>query len=106
MELSFGASIGQGLCLKDPELITINSNAVLGEQVTLGRNVTIGKQNRGKLEGSPAIGSRVLIGDNAVIVGRITIGDNVQIMPNAYVNRDIPSDTIAEGNPGTFRERK
>lgn len=99
MEISFGASIGKGLCLPHPYTITVNSNAVLGENVTLGKNVTIGKQNRGEREGTPVIGNRVVIGDNAVIVGKITIGDDVWIAPNAYVNRDIPAGAAVEGNP-------
>ncbi len=105
MEISFGASIGKGLRLEDPTLITINSNAVLGEYVTLGRNVTIGKQNRGALQGTPVIGNHVTIGANAVIVGKITIGDHVTIAPDAYVNRDIPGNSIAEGNPCRIRAK-
>lgn len=30
----------------------------------------------------------------------MTIGDNVLIAPNAYVNFDVPSNSIVIGNPG------
>lgn len=83
----------------DPYTVTINSNAVIGEDAVFGRNVTIGKQNRGKYQGSPVIGDRVTIGDNAVIVGKIKIGDDVRIAAESYVNRDVPSGTAAAGNP-------
>ena len=89
MEISYGASIGKGFCLTDPFTVTVNSNAVIGENVTFGKNVTIGKQNRGERAGVPTIGNRVVVGDNAVIVGKIRIGDDVQIAPNAYINRDL-----------------
>ena len=104
MEISCGASIGKGFCLTDPYTVTVNSNAVIGEDVTLGRNVTIGKQNRGKYEGSPVIGSRVTVGDNAVIVGKIRIGDDVCIAAQSYVNRDIPAGAVAAGNPAKIIE--
>lgn len=99
MEISSGAKIGKGFYLPRPYTITINSNAVLGENVTLGKNVTIGKQNRGERAGTPVIGNRVIIGDNAVIVGKITIGDDVQIASNSYINRDVPAEVSASGNP-------
>lgn len=105
MEISYKARIGRGLCLSDPFTVTINSNAVLGERVTLGKNVTIGKQNRGERVGSPVIGDRVVIGDNAVIVGNIRIGSSVRIAPGAYINRDIPDNSYAAGNPGTVQEQ-
>ena len=99
MEISLGASIGKGFCLMDPFTITVNSNAVIGEDVTFGKNVTIGKQNRGKLAGVPVIGDRVTVGDNAVIVGKIHVGNDVWIAPNSYVNRDVPDGAAVEGNP-------
>ncbi|MGL6039532.1 MAG: serine acetyltransferase, partial [Soonwooa sp.] len=41
----------------------------------------------------------VWIGPNAVIVGGITIGNNVLIAPNAYVNMDVPANSVVIGNP-------
>lgn len=36
---------------------------------------------------------------NSVIVGGVTIGDNVLIAPNAFINFDVPSNSIVIGNP-------
>lgn len=102
MEISLGASIGKGFCLMDPFTVTVNSNSVIGENVTFGKNVTIGKQNRGERAGTPVIGDRVIIADNAVIVGKIRIGNDVSIAPNSYVNRDVPDGVRVEGNPGVI----
>ena len=49
--------------------------------------------------GAPLIGNKVWIGTGAVLTGNIRIGDNVLIAPNAFVNVDIPSNSIALGNP-------
>ena len=99
MEISYNAAIGKGFCMTYPFTITINSNAVIGENVTFGKNVTVGKQNRGDHAGTPIIGDRVIVGDNAVIVGKIKIGNDVEIAANSYINRDIPDHTKVEGNP-------
>ena len=104
MEISHGAAIGKGFCLADPFTVTVNSNAVIGDYVTFGKNVTIGKQNRGELQGAPVVGDHVVIGDNAVVVGRIRIGDHAVIAPNAYVNRDVPESIRVSGNPAVITQ--
>lgn len=80
--------------------MAINPRSKIGKNCNIGVCVTIGQENRGKREGSPIIGNKVWIGSNAVIVGKITIGDNVLIAPGAYVNFDVPSNSIVLGNPG------
>lgn len=46
-----------------------------------------------------AIGDNVWIGGGAVIMPGVTIGDNVVIGAGSIVTKDIPSDTVALGNP-------
>lgn len=45
------------------------------------------------------IGNNVQIGANSVILPGVTIGDNVIIGALSLVNKDIPSNSIAVGNP-------
>lgn len=45
------------------------------------------------------IGNDVWIGGNSVILPGVTIGDNVVIGAGSVVNKDIPSNCIAVGNP-------
>lgn len=45
------------------------------------------------------IGDNVWIGMNSVIMPGVRIGDNVVIGAGSVVTRDIPSDSIAAGNP-------
>lgn len=102
IEISDEVQIGKGLYIGHPYNITINNNAVLGENVNIHRGVLIGRENRGDRKGAPNIGNRVWIGVNAVVVGKITIGDDVMIAPNSYVNRDVPDHSIVLGNPCTI----
>lgn len=68
--------------------------------------MTIGRENRGKREGSPKIGDCVWIGTNAVVVGKIEVGDDVLIAPGAYVNFDVPPHSVVVGNPGKIIPRE
>ena len=99
IELKGTVSIGKGFCVYHPYTITINPDAVLGENVNVHKGVTIGQENRGKRKGAPQIGNKVWIGINATIVGKITIGDDVLIAPNTFVNCDIPAHSVVVGNP-------
>ena len=56
--------------------------------------------------GAPTIGNNVCIGAYAVVIGKINIGDNCVIAPGAFVNQDMPTDTIAIGNPASFHHKE
>jgi len=45
------------------------------------------------------IGNNVQIGANSIIAPGVTIGDNVIIGALSYVNKDIPSNSVAVGAP-------
>jgi serine O-acetyltransferase len=95
-----GTQIAEGLYIGHFGAIVINPKAIIGKNCTLTHGVTIGQANRGKLKGYPTIGHRVWLGTNSVIVGNIKIGNNVLVAPGAYVNFDVPDNSIVLGNPG------
>ena len=100
IQIPIGVEIGEGLMLPHFGGIVINSKSKIGKNCNILQNVTIGNTKRGKLKGAPHIGNQVYIGPSATIVGGISIGDNVLIAANAYVNFDVPGDSIVLGNPG------
>lgn len=99
IQIPTSTKIGRGLYIGHMGSVIINKDSILGDNVNLSTGVTIGQTNRGSKKGCPTIGNKVWVGTNAVIVGNINIGDNVLIAPNAYVNMDVPSDSIVVGNP-------
>ena len=99
-----GGNIGGGFFIGHFGTIVINENVIIGKNCNIAHNVTIGVTRRGEKKGVPVIGNRVWIGAGAVIVGAIKIGDNVLIAPNAYVNFDIPDNSIVIGNPGIIKK--
>lgn len=96
--------IGEGLYLGHWGSLVINPKTIIGKNCNIAQGVTIAQANRGKYEGVPTIGDEIWIGPNAVIVGKIKIGNNVLIAPNAYVNFDVPSNSVVVGNPATISE--
>jgi serine O-acetyltransferase len=101
-QIPAGTRIGEGLYLGHFGTIVINPRAIIGDNCTLGPGVTIGQTNRGETKGVPTLGDRVFLGTNCVIVGRVRIGNNVLVAPGAYVNCDVPDNSIVLGNPGTI----
>ena len=97
-------AIGNGFVIFHYSGIAINEECILGENVTIRQNVTIG--NKGYGGESPRVGNDVDIGAGAVIIGGIKIGNNVSIGANAVVLKDIPENHIAVGNPARVIEKK
>lgn len=96
--------IGEGFYLGHWGSLVINPKVKIGKNCNIAQGVTLGQQNRGKNIGFPVISDEVWIGTNAVIVGGVTIGSNVLIAPNAYVNFDVPANSVVMGNPGKIYE--
>lgn len=78
--------------------IVISDRAVVGKNVTILQQVTIGVKEFGK--GAPIIGDGCLIGAGAKVIGDIKIGNNVKIGANAVVLCDVPDNATVVGNPG------
>lgn len=98
--------IGEGLYLGHWGILVINPTVIIGRNCNIAHGVTIAQANRGKNEGTPKIGDEVWIGPNAVITGKINIGNNVLIAPNAFVNFDVPDNSVVVGNPASITPRE
>lgn len=105
LEIMPECEIGKGLYLGHPFNITINKNAIIGENCNIHKGVVIGRENRGKRSGCPTIGNNVWIGINSAIVGGIVVGDDVLIAPCSFVNCDVPSHSVVFGNPCIIKHR-
>ena len=102
IEIPYTTKLGKGLFMDHAFNITINSQAVLGDNVSVLKGATIGADKKG----APVIGNNVYIGINSTVVGEITIGDDVIIAPNTYVNFDVPSHSVVLGSPGVIHAKE
>lgn len=96
--------IGEGLYIGHFGSIIVNPNAVIGKNFCIGAGTLIGNA-QGKKRGAPVIGDNVFMGRNAMIVGHVKIGNHVMIAPGAFVNFDVPDNSIVIGNPGQIIPR-
>ena len=76
-----------------------------GNPICIGR-VASDETGFGKRGGVPTIGNRGQIGANAIVVGRIQVGNDVLIALGAFVNFDVPDNSIVIGNPGQIITKK
>ncbi len=103
--ISFGNNFysNHNLVILDPAKVTIGDNVFIGPNCgiyTAGHPLEFVERNKGlEYAKEIKIGSNVWIGGNVVILPGVSIGDNVVIGAGSVVNKDIPSNTLAVGNP-------
>jgi serine O-acetyltransferase len=95
------ASIGASVYLDHATGIVIGANAVIGDEVTILQNVSIGRRSELPTR-SPRIGRGVFIGAGATILGDIRVGDRAKIGAGTVVTTDVPAGCTAVGNPASL----
>lgn len=92
-----------GLVLLDAGGITFGDNVFIAPQCgfhTSGHPIDYEKRNQGLEYAYPIkVGNNVWIGAGVQVMPGVTIGDNVVIGGGSVVVKDIPSDSVAVGNP-------
>ncbi len=87
--------IGIGLRINHGHGVIINETAIIGNFCVLHQFTTIGTWT----SKAATIGNNVKVGPGVCIVDDVNIGDNVIIGAGSVVVKDIPSHSIAAGNP-------
>ncbi len=92
------ASIGTSVFLDHATGIIVGAFAVIGDEVTILQNVTVGRKQ--VLPGrAPRIGRGVLLSAGATILGDVSVGDLAKIGAGSVVEHDVPSGCTAIGVP-------
>lgn len=100
IEIHPAAIIGERLFIDHGMGVVIGSTAVVGDDVTLYQGVTLGGTSleRG-VKRHPTLGSSVIVGAGAHILGPITVHDGARVGANAVVLHDVPAGTSMVGVP-------
>lgn len=101
IEIHPGATIGRRFFIDHGMGVVIGETAIIGDDVLMYHQVTLGGRARGRFKRHPTIGNRVLIGSGAKVIGDITVGDDAKIGANALVVRDVAAGAVVVGIPGT-----
>lgn len=99
IEIHPGATIGRRLVIDHGMGIVIGETAEVGDDVLLYQGVTLGGTGKDQGKRHPTIGSNVLIGSGAKVLGPFKVGDGARIAANAVVLREIPANSTAVGVP-------
>jgi len=105
IEIHPGAEIGEGLFIDHGMGVVIGETTVVGNNVTLYQGVTLGGTGKEKGKRHPTVGTNVVVGTGAKVLGNITIGDNSYIGANAVVIKDVPPNSTVVGVPGRITKQ-
>lgn len=91
------------LVILDEAKVTFGDNVFIAPGCgfyTAGHPVDAGERNKGLEYARPiTVGNNVWIGAQVCVLPGVTIGDNCVIGAGSVVNRDIPANSVAVGNP-------
>jgi len=80
--------------------VVIGETTEIGDDVLMYKGVVLGGTSLEKRKRHPTIGSNVVIGSNATILGDILVGDDAKIGSGAVVIRPVPAGATVVGVPG------
>ena len=92
------ASIGTAVFLDHATGIIIGAYAVIGDEVTILQNVTIGRKNS-EPDRAPKIGRGAYLSAGSTIIGDVSIGDFAKVGAGALIEQDVPAGCTAVGVP-------
>ena len=99
IEIHPGAKIGRGLFIDHGSGVIIGETTVIGDNVTLYQGVTLGGTGKEQGKRHPTLEDNVMVSAGAKVLGSFTIWENSKIGAGSVVVKDIPSDSVAVGNP-------
>ncbi len=93
------ARIGKGILIDHGTSVVIGETAVVGDDVSMLHEVTLGGTGKESGDRHPKVGNGVLIGAGAKILGNIIIGDGSKIAAGSVVLNEVPPHSTVAGIP-------
>ena len=106
VEIHPAARIGRRFFIDHGMGVIIGETAEIGDDCLLYQDVTLGGTGNEKGKRHPTLGSHVVVGSGAKVLGNIKIGDHVRVGANSVVLNDVPSHSTVVGIPGRVVRRK
>lgn len=99
IEIHPGAQIGDGFFIDHGMGVVIGETTEIASNVTIYQGVTLGGTGKEKSKRHPTIGSNVVIGTGAKVLGPIEIGENCRIGAGSVVLNSAPPNSTVVGIP-------
>ena len=99
IEIHPGAQIGKGFFIDHGSGVIIGETTIIGDNVTLYQGVTLGGTGKEKGKRHPTLGSNIMIGAGAKVLGSCTIGAGSVVLEN------VPAGSTVVGVPGRVVKR-
>ncbi len=106
IEIHPKARIGNRFFIDHGEGVVIGETTIIGDDVLIYQQVTLGGTGNEHGKRHPTIGNNVIIGAGAKILGNITIGDNTRIGAGSVVVDNVPEHCTVVGIPGRIVQQK
>lgn len=93
------ARMGKGILIDHGTSVVIGETAVVGDDVSMLHEVTLGGTGKESGDRHPKVGHGVLIGAGAKILGNVKIGDGSKIASGSVVLHEVPPHATVAGVP-------
>jgi serine O-acetyltransferase len=98
VEIHPAAKIGRRFFIDHGMGVVIGATAVIGDDVMIYHDVTLGARTNDAGKRHPTIGNNVVIGSGARVLGDIYIGEGVRINANLVVTKSVPARTMVDSS--------
>ncbi|MDR1819115.1 MAG: serine O-acetyltransferase [Methanobrevibacter sp.] len=99
VEIHPGVKIGKRVFIDHGMGVVVGETSIIGDDVIIYQGVVLGGTSLAKEKRHPTVGSGVVIGAGAIVIGNLTLGNGSKIGAGAVVLDDVPPGTTAVGVP-------
>ena len=103
IEIHPGARIGRRFVIDHGVGVVIGETAVVGDDVLIYHQVTLGSNQNIVTKRHPTIGDRVTLGAGSKIIGNIVVGKGAAVGANAVVTKPVPPGATVVGTNRVIR---
>ena len=98
VEIHPGAVIGRRFFIDHGMGVVIGETAIIGDDVMMYHDVTLGARTYKKGKRHPTIGNGVILGAGARVIGDVTVGAGAVVGANTLITRDVAERAVLESS--------
>ncbi len=106
VEIHPAARIGRRFFIDHGTGVVIGETSEIGDDCVMFHNVTLGGTGKHRGKRHPTLGSSVLVGTGATLLGPIRVGDGAKVGAGSFIRmHDVPANCTAVGMPARIVRR-